>query len=361
MQATRRGRAGGRGSGRGRKGGAKAAPKAAALPRRTGRSGYAGALRPAYLAGFADASALHRSGGAPAGPDAKLRMNEHWTRYCQRGGRRARGPAQGRAYADGFADGLRLPRRGWVPVALARTASAVVLAGSRASAEAVEQLLRLPFQDVVVVLENAGPDAFARLRDLPDVTIVHTRERLGADVGRTVGARMTRAELVLFADGEAAVPAEQLAVLLAEAHAGCDLVLADVSGQLGPFRGWDDAARIRAFVNWSLGHPELNANSVAVLPHVWSRAGLERVGLPQLAVPPMAQRAAIELGLRIRCRPVAAPKPGAGADPAGAAAKAKLAAGDHIEALRAAMRAKGARLSLPDLARRRSAAGGRLP
>ncbi|NBD26519.1 glycosyltransferase family 2 protein [Paenibacillus glycinis] len=338
----------------------------AASARRPGRSGYGGSLQFEYAAGFADASALLRSGPAPAGPDAKLRMNEHWTRRCLRGARTRRGEhaqLRGRAYADGFAAGLHLPKGAWLPVALTKSAAAVVLAGSRTRLEAVQQLLRLPLQEIVVVLEDGGEEAFTRLRSLPEITIVHTRERLGADVGRTVGARMTDAELILFADGETPVPAERLAGLLEEVQAGSDLALADVGGQLGAFRGWDDAARIRAFMNWSLGRPELHANSVAVLPHAWTRQGMERVGLAQLAVPAMAQRAAIGLQLRIRCLPMhAARKGGALNGNAGGTATAttgaRLSAGDHIEALRAAMRENGARLALPDQVRRRFAAEG---
>ncbi|MBM7566723.1 glycosyltransferase family 2 protein [Paenibacillus sacheonensis] len=360
MQSSRRSRAGKGRSKRSHGGGGKALPKDAGSRRLTGRTGHSGSYKAEYAAGFAEAAAILRNGAAPlAGHEAKLLMNEHWTRRSLQGALRSGSQQQrGMAFADGFAAGLRLPGGMWVPVALTRSAAAVVMAGPNARLESVQQLLRLPLDEIVIVQEAAGGEAFNRFRALPDVTIIHTREKLGMDVGRTVGARLTNAELVLFVDGEAAVSAEQLAVLLAEAQAGSDLVLADVSGRLGAFRGWSDAARIQAFMNWSLGKPELQANSVAVLPHAWSRPAMERVGLPLLAVPPMAHRAAIEHQLRIRCFPVAAASPAAlGTGSMGPADAAKLSAGDHIEALRAAMRTKGARLSLPDGVRRRLAAG----
>ncbi|QHW33406.1 glycosyltransferase family 2 protein [Paenibacillus rhizovicinus] len=338
-------------------------PKKAAVPDQTGGGGLAGALKTAYMAGFAEGAALLRSGAALDGRQAKLRMNEHWTQRSLRGGRESRAGnplKRGQAYADGFAAGLRQPGGMWVPVALTRTAAAVVLAGPGTGTEAVRQLLRLPFEDIIVVLEGAGEESFARFRAMPEISVYHTPARLGTDVGRSVGARMTTAELVLFADGNIPVAAEQLAAMLAEAHAGHDLVLADVSGQLGAFRRWDEAARIRAFMNWSLGRPELSANSAAVLPHVWTRSAMERVGLPALAVPPMAHRAALEQKLRICCSPVSSLKSVVWGAGGGAFSEAglKLSAGDHIEALRAAMREKGARLSLPDGVRRRLEAGG---
>lgn len=345
--------------------GGSAMPAAAAFPRPPGRSGHEAPLKGDYAAGFA-AAALHRSGAELAGREARLRMNEHWTQRFMNGGRgqRSGNPMKrGRAFADGFAAGLHRPGGNWVPVALTRTASAVVVAGPGAGTEALLQLLRLPLEEIVVVLDGAGEADFTRIRALPDITIVHSPVRIGPDVGLAVGARMAASDLVLFADAYVPVAAEQLAAMLAEAQAGSELVLADVSGQLGAFRNWDDPARIRAFMNWSLGRPDLSANSAAVLPHVWSRPAMERIGLRLLAVPPMAHRAALEQRLRIRCSPVASAKPAGWKTGGGTAPEApeRLSAGDHIEALRAAMREKGARLALPDEVRRRSAAGGGVP
>lgn len=242
------------------------------------------------------------------------------------------------------------------PFKLTKSAAAVVIAGANPRIEAIRELQRLPLGEIIVVLESADEGGFGHVRAIPGITILHTNEMLGADVGRAVGARMTSADIILFVDGETPVAAESLADLLRAAEAGCDLVLADLGSQLGPFSDWDDAMRIRAFMNWSLGSPELHANSVDSLPHAWSRQGLEKIGTMRLAVPAQAHRAAIYGNLCIRCCPMkmlAGHSRGSSAK----AASQMLSAGDHLEALRAAMREKGARLELPDLVRRRSAAG----
>ncbi|RAP77401.1 glycosyltransferase family 2 protein [Paenibacillus montanisoli] len=337
----------------GRKGRARAAKSG----RTKMASPYSGKLQSVFHAGYEDASALNKSGWsiAQAGAaDARHRMNARWTLRCagrgQSGAMRMKLLAEGRAYADGFASALDLPKGMWQPVAMSKSAAAVVIAVPGMNRAAIKQLQRLPFQDIIVVLENGTEGDFAELRELPDITIMQTGDRLGADVGRAIGARMTKADIVLFADGGKETAAEQLALMLATAEAGADVVMADQTPQLGPFSRWDDRTRIRAFMNWSLGKPELKANSVELLPHVWSRHGIEKVGVSQLAVPPLAHLTAIRHKLQLRSIALQAGASGH--------ASVELSVGDHIEALQTAMKAEGARLSFSDQLRRRAITGG---
>ncbi|WP_308635572.1 glycosyltransferase family 2 protein [Paenibacillus silvisoli] len=366
-KSARSSRAHGKSSGRA-SGGRVRPKRAAASPRRAQMPAtrYTGKLKTAFHAGYGEGAALRGSGWSSAlagAADAKLHMNARWTQYT--GGRyhtdamRIKLLAEGRAYADGFAAALDLPRGLWQPVAMGRTSAAVVIAVPGMNRAAIRQLLRLPLQEIIVVLEEGTEADFAELRAVPDITIMGIGERIGADVGRAIGARMTRADIVLFVDGRKETAAEQLALMLSIAETGADVVLADQTPQLGPFKQWDDRARVRAFMNWSLGKQELNANSVELLPHAWSRAGMEKVGIPQLAVPSLAHLAAVQNKLLFRSIALQKAKPDA--DVATGHASVELSVGDHLEALRAAMQAKGTRLTFPDQLRRRVIVGGKAP
>lgn len=340
-------------------------PSADALPR---------FLRDAYETGMRDAAAepadLQEPGGESDEVKRKLWMNACWTRRY--GGGEAGGASElraGRSYAAGFADGLRLPRQTWQPVALKGSASAVVPAGDGTdiNPEALRELLRLPLREVIVVLEGESAQAAAAARSVPGVTVAHKGKRLERGGGRSTGARIALGDIVLFADCRRVVPAERLALLLAAVDGGANVAVADSTARLGVFRRWDSPSRTAAFMNLSLGRPELKANSVASLPHAWSAEALRRIGDKMLAVPPLAQQAAIERGMSIVvCRGVDGfPASTGAAETERPAQIGELriteehqAIAEHMKALKAAIALRGNRLSFPDLARKRAMARG---
>ncbi|QYR23021.1 hypothetical protein KZ483_08885 [Paenibacillus sp. sptzw28] len=313
-----------------------------------------GSLRPAYEAGSQDAASLQGGSSAIQDPDwLKRRINDSWTGRC---GSRDGGQItdlllrQGKAYADGFTDALRWPRQSWLPVPLDRTAAAVVLTGGKAiDRGSLEELLRLPLQEIIVILRDAEGREFSQIRNVPGITIVYPGEPFGGI--RSVGAKISNVDTVLFADGSKRIPAERLAILLKTVDSGADVAISDTTASLGVFRNWDDLSRVRAFINWSLRRPELGANSAETLPNAWSRRAIETIGITALAIPPIAHQAAIGHDLNIAvCPNIREPKEKDGST--------KLSLDEHIEALKAAMELKGSRLTLYDRVRRRSHAGG---
>src|SRR5262249_14016233 len=143
--------------------------------RRTGKTAGS-SHHAAHKAGFAEGTQLKQNEGKRlSSHEAKLSMNERWTRRCMAkeltasiSGKRMQ---EGRAFANGFAAGLGFPADSWQPVALTRSAAAVVFAGAGANPASVKQLLKLPLQQVVVVQEGANEAQFAELRVLPEITI----------------------------------------------------------------------------------------------------------------------------------------------------------------------------------------------
>ena len=256
---------------------------------------------------------------------------------------------------------LRAPKRSasgapGLPGRLRAAAVVSVRNEERTVGEVVRELTLLPLQEIVVVINGSSDGSYHAVCEWPSVTVVHYPEPLGHDVGRAVGARMTDADILLFVDGDFPIAAHKLAPYLAAVHRGADVALNDITPFFGPFRQWDDVSRVKAFLNRSLGRPELSAASMTAVPHAISRRALEAIGAPALMIPPKAQAAAIGRGLRVVLAPgvnvTRRNKPrdtNAGQDNP----VARLIIGDHYEALREAMLAGGARLDMADAARRR--------
>jgi len=227
--------------------------------------------------------------------------------------------------------------------------------------EVLRELAKLPLQDIIVVVNGSSDGSYGAVSGWPNVTVVHYPEPIGHDVGRAVGARMTDADVLLFVDGDFPVAARKLAPYIAAIHRGADVALNDITSFLGPFRHWDDVSRVKAFLNRSLGRPDLGAASMTAVPHALSRRALDTIGARTLMIPPSAHAAAIGRGLRVAlCAGVNVlnrnkhRETNVGRDNP----IARMIVGDHYEALREAMLAGGARLNMADSWRRRDLLGG---
>jgi len=218
----------------------------------------------------------------------------------------------------------------------------------------LRELKRLPFHEIIVVENGSQDHTFAAARSFEGVTVIHVPERLGHDVARALGAKMSTGDIVLFLDGDMPVPAEKLSSFLVAADQGVDVALNDITPLLPPFGRQDEVTRCKTFLNRMLGRDDLEANSLTAVPHAMTRRAVDVIGYENLSVPPKAQALAIKHGLRIeavhtvdvlsvnrrrrinlgRDNPVA-----------------KLIIGDHIEALGETMKELGTRFQWGQVSR----------
>lgn len=222
----------------------------------------------------------------------------------------------------------------------------------------LRELAKLPLEETIVVLNGCTDNSLAAAQACPGVTIVHYADRLGHDVGRAIGAKLSSADGILFVDGDLPIPAERLKLFLAAVANGVEVALNDITPYLPRFRDWDDVTRLKSFLNLSLRRPDLRANSLTSIPHAISRQALDKIGTSVLAVPPMAQAAAIEAGLHIRTAAsidVFRTNRLRECNVGNNNETARLIIGDHIEALKHAMGHGGNRLGGSDANRRRNA------
>lgn len=200
----------------------------------------------------------------------------------------------------------------------------------------LEQVMRLRPLEIIVVLNGCSDRSFQRTRLCPQATVVCLPEPAGHDVGRSLGAKLSRGELLLFLDGDMVIPAGQLTPFVAAVDRGVDVALNDLDPLLPPFGLSDAVTRCKLYLNQVLGRPDLGASSMTAVPHALSRQALESIGYRELMVPPKALALAVLGGLRVEkaggVNVIKQNRLRQGNTGAGNAIE-RLIAGDHAEAL----------------------------
>ncbi|WP_426448803.1 glycosyltransferase family 2 protein [Paenibacillus sp. S-38] len=368
----RRKRAGGPKRGAARKPASRRAAPPKRGPARRRRVQPRGASRSMPTAGRGEASwyrwglqaGVQAAGGLDptAAADPAQALQEHWVPQMRRFGL-ARGSwkhywAAARGFAEGFGrqSGLELGRL--LPLPTDRTVAAVLsVMNEEASIGGIlRELQRLHLHELIVVVNGSDDGTFARVRAESGALVVHYPEALGYDVGRGIGAKLARADIVLFLDGDIPVTAEQLLPFLAAVDQGTDVALNDITPYLGPFGRWDGVSIVKRFLNRTLGRDDLQANSLTAVPHALSRKALETIGFGHLAVPPVAQAVGLLKGLSIKAPwsvDVVTKNRVNLRNTGGGNPVAELIIGDHMEALHKARQLAGSRLGYKDKMRRR--------
>lgn len=262
-------------------------------------------------------------------------------------------------FAQAFGKGYELAAKlktDFLPLPIQKTSSAIVCASNEENTLplVIAQLKRLPLGEIIVILNGCHDRSYNKIERDERISIVHYKERLGHDVGRSIGAKLATGHNLLFVDGDLMVKAEQLALFLLAVDNGIDVALNDLSPFLPKFMSQDQVTRMKSFLNIALGRSDLGASSLTAVPHALSRNVLTVVGTHSLMVPPKAQVLAIIENLNVtniasvdvvKGNRVREGNIGQGNE------VAKLIIGDHIEALDEGMRLAGIRLKATSLPR----------
>lgn len=319
-------------------------------------------MQKAYEAGRE--AALQPSGEGDADPQRCV--NRHWTEW-----RTANGPGalKWSAYHDvaakfvaGYENGRGIRLHDSVMVATRKTIGAVVTAMNEEKAipGVLEQLARLPLDELVIVVNGSTDHTFWSARKHGKAVIVHYVRPLGHDVGRAVGAKLIRSDIVLFLDGDFPIYAEHLVPFIDAVDKGTDVALNDITPYIDVFAGRDQVTIVKEMLNRSLGRSDLGSNSMTAVPHALSRKALETIGFANLMVPPKAQAIAVRDGLKVGTAmsvDVISKNRVRDKNTGTANPVASLIVGDHLEALGLLLRKEGARLHEADHIRNRDALG----
>ncbi|MNB78230.1 Glucosyl-3-phosphoglycerate synthase [compost metagenome] len=190
----------------------------------------------------------------------------------------------------------------WRPPARRGTLSVIVSAqNEEATLPAVlREAERLLPEELIVVLNGCSDESYLRARQTAMAMVVHYPDAAGHDVGRAIGARLSRGDILLFLDGDIAIPAPALAPFVTAVDEGADVALNDLNPLLPSFEHTDPVTRCKLFLNLAVGREDLGASSMTAVPHALSRRALSIIGPKTLMVPPKAQAAAVLNGLIVK-------------------------------------------------------------
>jgi hypothetical protein len=215
----------------------------------------------------------------------------------------ARRQAAGRAGSRRKAAGASAAGRGAGPQLPALRGSLSVIISARNEEQTLLKLLDqvtclMPLE-IIVVLNGCSDRSFQRTRLCPRATIVHIPESAGHDVGRSLGAKLSRGDILLFLDGDMVIPARQMSLFAEAVDGGVDVALNDLDDLLPSFALSDAVTRCKMYLNTVLGRRDLGVSSMTAVPHAMSRKALERMGYRELMVPPKAHALSILAQLRV--------------------------------------------------------------
>ncbi|WP_151736661.1 glycosyltransferase family 2 protein [Paenibacillus tengchongensis] len=236
-------------------------------------------------------SAVHRSAGgkAKAAPAAARRSTVVWP---VRGGGAGKPAAWRKTHAANPAQPLP-GVKGALSVIITARNEADTLPGL------LKQVERLEPAEIIVVLNGCTDQSYERARLCRKAIIVHCPESAGHDVGRALGARLSRGDILLFLDGDINMPASKLAPFAFAVDGGVDVALNDLDGLLPSFGLSDTVTRCKLYLNAVLDRQDLGASSLTAVPHALSRRAVEHIGCRELMVPPKAHALALMKGLRV--------------------------------------------------------------
>ncbi len=150
----------------------------------------------------------------------------------------------------------------------------------------LNELRRLPFEEIIVVVNGSTDNSYEVARNHPvQATVVHFDSALGYDVGRAVGARMSHSDMILFLDGDMTIRVDLLLPFIYEIEKGADVVLNPISSLLPTFERRDSVSNIKQFFKYMFGKAGFacgfaNRRPPCAFTTCDRKAGNQRTGCP---------------------------------------------------------------------------------
>lgn len=166
-------------------------------------------------------------------------------------------------------------------------------------AQVIRNVSRVHPQTEVIVVANGSTDGTKSIAKNIGAKVISYDQPFGHDVGRSIGAREAKGEIILFMDGDFIVPTKELIPLIQAVENGTDVAL---NSYLGPTnkKKVHNVISAKHALNILLYRPDLRGASMTTIPHAINRKALNEIGIENLVVPPKAHAIAVHKGLNVR-------------------------------------------------------------
>lgn len=163
----------------------------------------------------------------------------------------------------------------------------------------IQQAFNVHPQVEVIVVVNGSRDRSAHIARRAGAHVIYFRQALGHDVGRAVGAKQARGDVLLFIDGDMVIHAHLLKRYIEP------ILNNELDSTLNSYTGRTNRRQVHSVVtakfalNILLDRADLLGCSMTAVPHALHRRVCEQIGYAALAVPPVAQAKIVRAGWRI--------------------------------------------------------------
>lgn len=208
----------------------------------------------------------------------------------------------------------------------------------------------------IIVIENGSQDKTLDIIRSHEVNCLSFPFPIGHDVGRMIGAREAKGDILLFLDGDMVLTPKQMRRFVKACEKGADVALNDINPFYSASRMIDYVSMAKHFLNIIARTSKLKYASLTAVPHAMRRSAVEAIGCENLAIPPKAQVIAAANGLKIHLVKginVIRANKRRWYNRRGRNHVADMILGDHVEALQWLQERRGERVQFHDTERRR--------
>lgn len=153
----------------------------------------------------------------------------------------------------------------------------------------------------IIIVVNGSYDKTASTAKGLGATVIEYPDRLGHNVGRSIGAFKATGDILLFIDSDFAIPSTELQPFVESIANGVDMALNDLNVYLPICYPLHNVSAFKYALNLLCNKKTLGIGALLAVPHAISRTCLEKVGFESLVCPSLAQVKAVLHGLNVQC------------------------------------------------------------
>ncbi|CAM3429246.1 glycosyltransferase family 2 protein [Marinicrinis lubricantis] len=173
-----------------------------------------------------------------------------------------------------------------------------VMNESRTIGRVIRESWKVDPETEVIVVVNGSKDRTRHIAERSGARVIYYEEALGHDIGRSIGAAHAKGDILLFVDGDIVIPSSELKPFVDAIKQGFDVALNEYRGPVRK-QAVHSVVLAKHSLNVLCSRPDLGGSSMTTIPHALHRKAMVRIGAEKLAVPPLAQAAAIAYKLNV--------------------------------------------------------------
>ncbi|MCM3005262.1 glycosyltransferase family 2 protein [Priestia koreensis] len=151
----------------------------------------------------------------------------------------------------------------------------------------------------IIVVVNGSTDNTKQVAEKYGCKVIEYKEKLGLNIGRSMGAKAAIGEVLLFLDGDIPVPHKELLPFIEAIAEGHDIALNDLSWTLKRKVRPHPVAVAKYALNLFMKQEQMSVQALTAVPFAMKRAAAEKLGYALHAEPPLAQVEALLEGMSI--------------------------------------------------------------